>query len=557
MLRRGLGWIAWACATALVVGPALALVPASLLDRGPDGSVRLAWIGPALVIGDPFVRDCVQRSLVAAVLVATGSGTIGVALGRVVGRWRFWGRRPLAALAWASMAATPPLAAIGLRSLLEWPGFGSSGDPEWVRWLAWAWSGLAGGIPTVALVTLAGLERVERAWEEAARAAGASRRQVWRAIAWPLIRPSVARAVASIFALMLLEPGAPMVLGLRRTLAFQVVEAALAGPDSVPRAAALAGLGAIAAGLGGILLRWWGRTPGPALPPAAEPIARRARWPKAATFLLFLTGWSTLALLPTFGLLRIAATPGHALLRHLRGDLDAYRLLGRSLIVGLVAGGIGLVLAWARGRPEESSRRPRWARADRAIRSLPAAFPPLAVAVGALMVPRLLAMLADVLPSGRSAVANALRSLAERLDPFGSPGVLLVLALVAVQIPTLARAVDGRRPIPHRLGESARSLGASRWRIGRARLRLWLGSAPGAALALSIALASTALVPGLILSPILESRTLGPIVLDLADTPGGLERAAALGVVGWGMNLAAFAFASRRRAGAVGDWFRG
>ena len=53
---------------------------------------------------------------------------------------------------------------------------------------------------------------------------------------WPLIRPAAARAAAIVFPMALLEPGVPLILGLRRTLAFQIVEAA-GRPDPFPRLA--------------------------------------------------------------------------------------------------------------------------------------------------------------------------------------------------------------------------------------------------------------------------------------------------------------------------------
>ena len=42
---------------------------------------------------------------------------------------------------------------------------------------------------------------------------------------WPIVRPAAARAAGIIFLLAIVEPGAPLVLGLRRTLAFQIVDA--------------------------------------------------------------------------------------------------------------------------------------------------------------------------------------------------------------------------------------------------------------------------------------------------------------------------------------------
>src|SRR5262245_22308796 len=76
----------------LVLAPVVALGPAAVLDRGTSGTARATLIHLALAAWDPFVWDCVRQSVMAALIVATGSWLIGVGLARVVGRWRFWGR---------------------------------------------------------------------------------------------------------------------------------------------------------------------------------------------------------------------------------------------------------------------------------------------------------------------------------------------------------------------------------------------------------------------------------------------------------------------------------
>ena len=73
-------------------------------------------------------------------------------------------------------------------------------------------------------------------------ALGASHRRAWRQLVWPIVRPEVARTSAAVFAATLLDPGAPIVLGQRRTLAFLIVETTLRR-DAPTRAAMLALIG--------------------------------------------------------------------------------------------------------------------------------------------------------------------------------------------------------------------------------------------------------------------------------------------------------------------------
>ncbi|HEV3163521.1 MAG TPA: ABC transporter permease subunit [Isosphaeraceae bacterium] len=567
---RGLGWLAGAAIGVAVLAPVGALLPAAIIDRGSAGSVRGSLLYVALAVFDPFVWTCLGNSLMVALAVAVGSWWIGVGLARMIGRWRFWARRPLATLVWVPLAVPPLVAALGVRGIIArlepWPG------PGWnmLPWLAWVWIGLTGGVPLVALVAKAALGRVDPAWEEAARQAGGSRRQVWWTIAWPIARPETARAVASVFALMLFEPGAPLILGLRRTLAFQVVEAALAGPTQFPRAALLTLMALAIVASGRLLLRWWSRSPWPAPAVMENQFPPRARWLRAAAMTSFLAAWAAVGILPTFSVLAMASAPirhepqgsvsasSPSVFTRLRRDPDTARLAATSL--GLGAGAAALGLGLASGLIASAGwHSPRWSRWRRLAASLPEACPPLAIGVGASFIPWIVGAAADGLFASQSLIASGLHGLADGLDPYRTPGLLLVVSLMVMNLPMLARAATiGQQRTRPRLTDAARSLGASRLRARRTMIRFWLGSTPGAAFVLATALAATSLAPALVLAPTSEGEPVSVAILRLADQPGdSLRRACTFATAAIGLNLAALAFAARCQPGPLGTWFRG
>jgi ABC-type Fe3+ transport system permease subunit len=558
-----MGWLIRRCGVVLVglvLVPALALVPAAILDRGPDGAVRGTVFHVALAASDPFVWDCVRNSLAAAVVVALGSSVVGVGLARIATRWRFWGRRPLEALARAPVAVFPLFGAIGLRCLLGLggpvAGVFPSGRVPW-GWLGLIWVDLACGVPLVAGGVQRALRRIEPAWEEAARLEGASPRQVWRGVIWPMVRPDAARGAAAVFVLALMEPGAPLVLGLRRSLAFQTVEAAWSASPA-PRAAILALAGLVLALVGRVLVLWWGgdRPPGPPRVEVAR--ARRAGWPRAMAFTLVLGVWAAVAWLPALALVATAVRGGEPgsrtswrpsadAFRSLIGDPEARNLIAHSLALGVAVGGVNLVLAMGVTAPA----------VRRLLIATSEAIPPLVYGVGALMVPLLLGAWADVLHAGRtsSSLAGGLPRLADALDPYRTPGAVLGWAVAATLLPVLARAVASGPGRGRRVQiDAARTLGASRRRARRTAAGPWLGSSVAAAWVLTTVLAATNVAPALVLMPTTEARTVGPALVTLADEPGGgLRRAAALASCALAMNLAAFALAARSQAGPCDD----
>ena len=560
--RRTARVVAIGCATSLAL-PVLGLIPAAIVDIGPGGNVRQSLFPLAITVWDPFVWVCARNSAIVAAIVTAISLGLGTAIARTVGPRRFWGRAPLAALAWVPMAVGPAFAAVGIaqvvpsaeigRRLAAMTGHALLFGVGWDAWMAWGlliWVGVASSTPVVALAVKAAIGRVEPGWVDMGRALGASRQRAWRQLAWPIVRPEVARTIAAVFATALLEPGAPLVLGLRRTLAFQIVETVLRGDPST-RAAVLAMIGLGLAAIGRLLIRWWG---GPRL--AIDPRSRTDRpirsGPIAATIATIgLIAWAGFALLPLAGLVGIVAGAFEAGDRgwvvavataiYAMIDRDNGRLWINALALGLASTAVAasIVAVTSRG---DGRRPPR----------------PVLAILGLDRTPPLILGVAVGLVAGLLTVAGAWLRLAplnrgaDWLDPARATGVLLILATAASRLPTLARAAD-RAALEARpsLAEAARGLGASRRRASR----LAGGRAPGWGLiALTFALAATSVAPAIVLSPTIATRTVGPGVVALADDP---PRAAGLALVAVALNLIGFLAARRGQVGPAGDWFRG
>jgi len=562
MGMRILRWLGRWAGTGLwvaVLAPALALVPAAVLDRGAGGAVRPTLFPLALAALDPFLWDCARNSVAVALCVTLGSLVLGIGLARVVVRWRFWGRPVLAALTLAPLVVPPLLGAIGLRRLAGaflgsgWPALGPLAG-----WIGWVWVALASGVPLVALATAAALTRSDPSWEDAARLAGSTDRRTWWQLIWPGVRPSAARAAGAVFMLTLIEPGAPLVLGLRRTLSFQIVDAAL-GPEPAPRAAVLAVVATAFAVVARGLFRWWGRGRAGGTELVDESIARAviARWPRAACYTALLGLAVVLAWVPVLALLAPAMPGGVSLRRMVDVDPESRRLLLNSLVLGLAVVTIDLALGWTLAA--WAGRRAIWVLS---LAAWPELFPPLALGVGALVLPEVLHMGADwarvSAGAGHEALARGAGLLAGGLDTYRTPGVLLALAVAAARLPFQTRAVEhGWSRFRPTLIDAALLLGARPRQARRTATGLWLGAAPSA-LFLTFALAATNLAPALVLAPTIESRPVAPAILILADEPGvALARAAALAAVALTVNLTALAFAATRRSVHLGDWFGG
>ena len=548
-MLRGLGRWAGAVLWAVAVAPALALVAAAWLDRGPDGSARLTLFPAALTALDPYVWDCARNSLIVACAVTAAARIVGVGLARTGVRWRFWGRAPLLGLAGAVVVVPPAFAAIGLRALFGLPRTWTRTPLSWAwavpfaDWAALFWVELLVAAPLVALATARALARVDPVWEDAARLSGVSRRRLWRQVVWPVVRPDVARTLGLVFTLSILEPGAPLVLGLRRTLAYEVAESALdGGVGTLNRAVVLALAATAAAALARAAIGWWG---GPELPSSvrdATPLLRpaRASWRRGALFIGLGGLAAFLAWIPALGLCSAAFPDGlsWSFLSLVRDPLTS-GYLANAAAVGLAALALDLVLArslasWACSRRGGGlvDRLARW----------PSAMPPLAVGVGLLALPDLLRMMADALPASasRPSPAELIASAADSFDPDRTPRVGLIVAVALVGLPMLARsAVERRRSLRPILIDAAVSLGASAVEARRTSSR-WSRWTPAEGF-FTFSLAASNVVPALLFAPTADSRPLGPAVLNLIDEPGGFARASALALVAVVFNLAAFA----------------
>ena len=350
---RGLGRWAGAVLGAVALSPALALGVSAVLDRGPGGEVRMSLFPAALAALDDHVWECARNSLAVAAAVTFAARLVGVALARVAVRWRFWGRSPLVALACAGVVVPPAFGAIGLRWWFGPPetwaaSTGLAWLGPWAGYLGWFWVALAAGAPLVGLASASSMARVEPLWEDAARLAGAGRTKVWRQFVWPVVRPDVARALALVFTLTLIEPGAPLVLGLRRTLGFQIAEAAL-DPEAgqFTRAAVLALAGVILAGLGRVLIGWWGGSKTPGLARVEAPVARArpASTALGGLFALILSVSAAVTWLPLIGVASASLAHGTDVYGSIVRDPLTSRYLINSAVLGVAVVALDLVLA--------------------------------------------------------------------------------------------------------------------------------------------------------------------------------------------------------------------
>lgn len=525
--------------------PILAALPAALLDRGPDGTMRVSAFPMALALLDPFVWTCARNSVLVALATAAGSVLIGVGLGSSVGLQRFRGRGLLWALSIAPLAAGPVLIAPSLAAVLggqngwDWLAgrsvFGVSAEVL-DRWSALVWTGLAAGVPLVALATASGLRRVHPSWPDAALAVGASPYQVWRDLIWPNIRPGVARASALVFTLALVEPAGPLVFGLGRTLAVQIIRAATR-LDQPTRASVLALLATAIALVGRATIGWWGGTNHLRVEvldaSSPRPASLRWIWPSR----LLLVTWCGATVGP-MGLwlwrgLRAArlSSPVFSVESWLDDPEMRVWVANSALTAGLAVAVVLVIL-----RASDLGRSGASGRALRVACLAFEAVPPLALGAWVLAIPWLILGVAELFEGPSS---EGLRRLALELSPGRSPGFLLILALAAGQLPMLvevARLTRGRIR-PSRV-DASRLMGVTDRQAARVGEAGWLGIVPPAPAFLAFALAAISLAPALLLTPFSERKTLVTASLGMILESGPIDpRAFGLITLILGLNL--------------------
>jgi iron(III) transport system permease protein len=559
----------------LVVAPTLALMAAVAFDRGPAGDVRLSFFPVVLASYDPFFWTCARNSIIFAAVVTAGSMVVGSLLGWIVGRRRLRGCSLLRAAVASSLAAPPFVLSLGLLGLWgtpeSWPwpvatpqpGRGGSSLESWgglPLWTLWVWSTLPAASAFVMLAAARTVEQFDPAWEDAARLAGAGSFRAWRTLSWPLCRPTAARAAATIFSLAVLEPGAPLVLGLRRTLAFQIVETATSR-EPFPRAAIWSMMAGAIALCGWFVVRRWGGQPilaGEQIPAPVRSFprtVRRAGVNGALAGSLILGSWAVLGWSPLIGLVRQVFAQGRESLAltglGMRSFLEMSRplvdppileLIAHSLLLGLeVAAGM-LVLAWlvqADGAAEASPFIRSWSMGHIGV------VPPLVLGIGILAVPWLGTLGSEWLRGvpGREGLATRAGSLAAQLDTERNPWILLVYSVgLAVGLPVLAACWGMCRPTPAEIRSNADAAilaGASRMRARRLATPQKARRESGR-FVLVAGLAATNLTPALLFTPWMDGRTVAPAVVNLASGPDGARLAAAgLALFAVAVNLAA------------------
>ncbi len=573
-LVRGLGHVTRLLARVVVLAPIVALIFASFLDRGPRGSCRLTFFPMALAALDPHIWECFRNSILMAMAVTLASRLLGVGIANIVTRRRFWGRPVLAVLACAGLASPPAFVAIGLRALFgpDAAQLGESFRP-FAGWVAWFWVAVSCSVPLVVLATASGLRRFDPSAEDAARLEGASRGRVWRQFLWPTARPGVAHALATVFTLTLIEPGAPLVLGLRRTLGFQIVEAATdLGIGQLNRASVLALGATLIAVLARILMGWWGGMETRDFPERLEHLSARDDRTSLGVGLLLALVLSIVVIcvsLPIAGL-GLAATTTIAEQGSSRRGIafEAFatmirepllrRYLVNSLALGCAVAVFGIILAWALS----AALSERLGSVDSGltrVTSLLERVPPLAIGVGVLGLMAVLRLAVDSLGAvtGRSGLALSLHGLVDILDADRTPGPGLVLAVSLVTLPMMACSMlSARASLKPSRFEAAILLGASPRQANRRLRTSWLAAAPIVLFGTFVPAFSN-ITPALVFATTSASRTAGPAVLTLVEEPGiGGQSAAAFAILAISMNILALTIAARRDSDVFRSWPR-
>jgi ABC-type Fe3+ transport system permease subunit len=572
MLRRTLTRAASFVLALVLLAPLLALLAGALLDFGPEPNspVRFSLFPLVLAVFDPLTWTSFWNSLLVAMVAACGSVVVGVGFGSSLVRWRFWGRPFLFAMLRAPAVIPPAFSALGMLfffdrtgprrwNSLAWPLFLAPGLSEraW-PWLVWTLAALIQGTALVLIATALPFRCVNADREDAARLAGAGARRIWWTLTWPSVRPAALVTGSFIFMITFADPGAPLVLGLRRTIAYQLVATAMQ-PDPFPRIAAL-GLMITALTLSWQVLTLWRLQNGSGYDVRAEderahpartgPSASR---PWTVAVVLHLAAWALLAWLPVAGLTSMALERKHYdesphpmaslgvvdLVRRLTED-PAPRLFSHSALLGL--GVVAVFVVSASLLPRVSTTTSAMP-LPKIAGFLSSAVPPLVVGVTVLALSRAAGLGARLVDAGlgRPRTGAALEAVARSLDPYGVPGLALFLGVCAASLPSRLLACRGSSTWVEQTAHgidlavlSGAGRGRARWLAVRS-----LGGMPARRIVLLSVVAASAITPAILLAPTLECQPIGPgIVILAADQGESGHQAAALALAIVSLNLA-------------------
>ena len=171
-------------------GPTLTILVLSF--GGPDSGLTFPMRGASLhwfhqLLAPQAVGNlpaALRRSLVLAAMVMCATVSVSLAAGLAFRR-RFRGAGLLFALSLASLIVPSLLVSLGVG--LVWSQLGL--DADW--WSSGFGAQLTWSLPFGLLITFAVFNRFDRAWEEAARDAGASPRQAFWWVVLPIVLPPV------------------------------------------------------------------------------------------------------------------------------------------------------------------------------------------------------------------------------------------------------------------------------------------------------------------------------------------------------------------------------
>jgi ABC-type Fe3+ transport system permease subunit len=530
----------------LVVAPVASLIPAAIFDLGAESQVRFSLFPLALTLYDPFIWTCLWNSVVVALAITTFSLLAGVGLAHLVARRRFWGRPLFCAFVLGLAVVPPAFLALGLRGLYghtgPWLGRAlnsalhdseSGGSLTW-SWLVWIWAASIQGTALVLLSTASTLDRLNPDWEEAARLTGARPSRIWLRLTWPMLRPSVTAALNLVFLMNVADPGAPLLLGLRRSLGSQIVAVSMR-PDPFPRIAGIGLMILVLTIAWRSLMRRWRERSWTGQASERNSLSRphgavELAWPWSVPTQLLLFLWTALAWLPLAGLLKLALATSHTLAEPNRsggpGIVELARrlteehapgLLANSLSLGLPVAGLCWLLGWWVPRREVLPLARRcWGRMAQLAQSVP----PLVMGVGVLALAHVADLSARMFQTGLgwTVPAHGLEMVARLLDPYGSPSILLFLGVCLAYLPLKSGA---------RGGALEPSVGAAR-RVEQAlvagahgnrarRLGLREGSAQMLRRILWSTLAAASVSPAILLCPTIDRGPVGPGVVILAN----------------------------------------